>query len=295
MNITQLECFLTVADTLNFARAAEQLHVTQPAVTQQIHALERELGVQLFLRTTRTVRITQEGLVFLDDARDIVMRARRATLRFHTPDSALIRILSIGCQSNLPLLRIAPALETLARRFPDLHPRLQFIPYQHIFGLLEEGHLDAVLGFHIGKPGKPRAQYRELCKSPLACLVRDGSPLAQRTDVPPALLAEEKLVVFQPVQPQPVSRFPLQELLIDRPPRALYFCETPEAAAALVQAGFGVAVLPELLLPGLPGLRALPVAQSAPVSFGIYYRSLQNNELLKNLLPALYALDWGAR
>ena len=48
MNTTQLTCFLTVAETLNFAKAAQQLHVTQPAVTQQIHALEEELSFRLF-------------------------------------------------------------------------------------------------------------------------------------------------------------------------------------------------------------------------------------------------------
>lgn len=55
MTTMQLDCFLIVAETLNFAAAAEKLNVTQPAVTQQIHALEKELNVKLFHRTTRTV------------------------------------------------------------------------------------------------------------------------------------------------------------------------------------------------------------------------------------------------
>ena len=59
MNTFQLSCFLQVAETLNFARAAEILHVTQPAVTQQIRSLEKELGVPLFHRTTRSVKLTQ--------------------------------------------------------------------------------------------------------------------------------------------------------------------------------------------------------------------------------------------
>ena len=128
MNIDQLQCFLTVADTLNFARAAEQLHVTQPAVTQQIHALERELGVPLFRRTTRTVRITEEGLAFLDDAREIVARAERARLRFHSADSEIIHTLSIASQSAVVLGRIVPALEALAHRWPDLHPGCRSCP-----------------------------------------------------------------------------------------------------------------------------------------------------------------------
>ena len=72
MNTFQISCFLAVAEHLNFARAAEQLHVTQPAVTQQIHSLEKELGVSLFARTTRSVRLTQEGRLFLQDARQQV-------------------------------------------------------------------------------------------------------------------------------------------------------------------------------------------------------------------------------
>ena len=61
MNTVQLECFLAVADNLSFARAAEQLHITQPAVTHQISSLENELNVKLFRRTTRTVALTNDG------------------------------------------------------------------------------------------------------------------------------------------------------------------------------------------------------------------------------------------
>ena len=61
MNTFQLHCFLTVAEHLNFARAAQQLNVTQPAVTHQIRTLEAELNVKLFRRTTRTVNLTPAG------------------------------------------------------------------------------------------------------------------------------------------------------------------------------------------------------------------------------------------
>ena len=85
MNTFQLTCFLAVAETLSFARAAEQLHVTQPAVTQQIKSLEKELNVKLFRRNTRTVRMTMAGSAFLEDARHIVSLSRRAVKRFEHP------------------------------------------------------------------------------------------------------------------------------------------------------------------------------------------------------------------
>ena len=97
MNVFQMECFLAVAENLNFARAAEQLHVTQPAVTQQIHALERELNVKLFTRTTRTVKLTEQGRTFINDAQQMVAISERAKKRFETFSDDEIQLLSLGC------------------------------------------------------------------------------------------------------------------------------------------------------------------------------------------------------
>ena len=77
LNTFQLECFLAVAENLSFARAAQQLHITQPAVTQQIKALEKELNAKLFARSTRSVKLTREGAVFLYDSQHILAIARR--------------------------------------------------------------------------------------------------------------------------------------------------------------------------------------------------------------------------
>ena len=72
MNTDQLKSFIQVAENLNFARAAEILNITQSAVSRQIHSLEEELNAQLFKRTTRSVEITQEGLIFLNDAKNVL-------------------------------------------------------------------------------------------------------------------------------------------------------------------------------------------------------------------------------
>ena len=82
MNTFQLECFLAVSKFLNFARASEQMNISQPAMTHQIHALEEELHVKLFHRTTRIVELTDEGLAFLPDAMQIVSITHNAQNRF---------------------------------------------------------------------------------------------------------------------------------------------------------------------------------------------------------------------
>ncbi|WP_321015418.1 LysR family transcriptional regulator [Hungatella effluvii] len=110
MNTFQLSCFLAVAETLSFARAAEQLSITQPAVTHQIHSLETELNVKLFVRTTRTVNLTQEGTLFLNDARNILALTIRATKRFENPLEQEIQLFSIGCHSYSHMFLLADVL-----------------------------------------------------------------------------------------------------------------------------------------------------------------------------------------
>ena len=72
LNTTQLECFIAVANFLNFSRAAEHLRITQPAVSHQINALEDELGTRLFHRTSKSVQLTQAGHLFLQYAGEIL-------------------------------------------------------------------------------------------------------------------------------------------------------------------------------------------------------------------------------
>jgi DNA-binding transcriptional LysR family regulator len=81
IELRHLRYFLAVAEELNFTRAAERLHVAQPALSAQIRALERQLGCELFVRTTRSVALTSNGRIFEEDARDIVERVDAAVAR----------------------------------------------------------------------------------------------------------------------------------------------------------------------------------------------------------------------
>ncbi|MFA6892490.1 MAG: LysR family transcriptional regulator, partial [Sphaerochaetaceae bacterium] len=91
MTERQIECFLCLAKTLSFNKAAKELYLTQPAVTQQIHALENDLGVSLFCRSHKGVTLTASGLIFHEDAiaflnhsRQIVNHVRRTAERYKT-------------------------------------------------------------------------------------------------------------------------------------------------------------------------------------------------------------------
>lgn len=287
MNVFQMECFLAVAENLNFARAAEQLHVTQPAVTQQIHALEKELNVKLFTRTTRTVKLTEQGKTFVGDARQMVAISERAKKRFETASDGEIQILSIGCYNYPCLFLISSVLRELAEEYPQIHPRLQVIPFQHIYRLLDEGDLDVVVGFKEADTMKISAIYKEVRKVPLVCICPSGHPLSERTSVAMDDLKNEKLVLFSPARTAArITRMQV-ELMGERPPSEFYFCDSAEAVTVLVDAGYGISVLPELFMPREFPVARIPVEGAEPVSFGVYYKSVQGKPLLKAFIKKM--------
>lgn len=281
MNTFQLSCFLEVAEYLNFAQAAQALHVTHPAVSQQIKSLEKELGTQLFVRTTRSVRLTEDGLAFLPDARQIVALSRRATKRFSTGIDKPIEILTIGCYSSACMILMSDTLQHLRSIRPALHPSLQTIPFRHIYQRLEGGDLDAVVGFRETPDTKINARFREFAKSSIVCVCAASHPLAGANEVDTETLKKEKLVLFMPPKGMlPIMR--LQgELMGNRPPSEFYFCESAESIIVLVMAGYGISVLPDFLVPDDPMLAKIPLKDTEPVPFGVYYKSLQGNPGLK--------------
>ena len=284
MNTFQLSCFLAVAEYLNFAQAAQSLHVTHPAVSQQIQSLEKELNVKLFQRTTRTVRITEEGKAFLRDAQQIVALSERAIKRFGNGMDENIETLAIGCYNFPCMFLLSDTLENLRSIRPGLHPRLQTIPFQHIYRMLEEGDLDAVVGFRESYKQKINAQYKEIAKVSLVCLCSCKHPLANRSEVCLDELQKEKLALFVPAKAT-ISIAQMQgKLMGERPPSEVYFCESAEAIAVLVTAGYGVSVLPDYLVPDYPLIAKIPLKDTVPMSFGIYYKTLQGNPPLKAFL-----------
>lgn len=284
MNTFQLHCFLTVAEHLNFARAAQQLNVTQPAVTHQIRTLEAELNVKLFRRTTRTVNLTPAGYLFLTDAKGMLTISERAKKRFQDPNAQVIEPISIGCHNYAHLFMLAGAFRRMAELHPHLHPQLQVVPYPQLYRLLQEEAVDAVLGFKGITGGKAPGTYRELRRIGVICICQEENPLSERESVSLEELTKEKLVLTDPSTcPAVIARLQGQ-LMGERPRSDFHFCESLEAAAVLVQAGFGIAIVPDWGIPPFLPLARIPIVGTDPLSFGVYYKTLEGNAPLRSFI-----------
>ena len=144
MNTVQLECFVAVAENLNFSRASEDLKITQPAVSHQIRSLEEELGVKLFRRTSKSVSLTPEGILFLQDANMILKTAMSAKERLGSRERPMP--FDIGCHSQAELRLLPPVLKELCRELPALRPQLHIVPFESLFGMVENRQLHIAFG-----------------------------------------------------------------------------------------------------------------------------------------------------
>lgn len=284
MNTFQLTCFLAVAETLNFARAAELRGITQPAITHQIHTLETELNVKLFNRTTRTVKLTQDGQVFLNDARQIVMISERAVKRFEHPSDSDLCTLSIGCQIHGHLFLLPELLRRLAALYPNLHPQIQVVPFKHLYRFLSEDDVDIVITFQEHSTKKMPFLYKELSKIPIIGYCAADHPLAKCAQLNVSDLDREKLILHDPKKsPDSIARLQMQ-LMESHVPSDVFFCDSVEAAVILAQARYGIAVLPGNIIPQTIPLVRIPIEGIAPLSFGMYYKTLSGNPILKDFV-----------
>lgn len=140
-----------------FCTCAEQLHITQPAVTHQIHSLETELNTRLFVRTTRSVELTPAGFAFISDASDILGRTRAAKARFSGGTPGQISEFFIGCLGLPEQNLIPPVLRNLKKDFPQLHPIIRQAPLPLMQNQILEETIHVLFGFaeeteRIGEP-----------------------------------------------------------------------------------------------------------------------------------------------
>lgn len=284
MNTFQLRCFLAVANTLNFARAAQQMNISQPAITHQIKSLETELNVKLFHRSTRLVEITPEGQSFLADARSMIAISEQAKLRFSDPNDKPIEKLSIGCGSYYQLMLLSESLHELADTFPNLHPQLSVVPHEQLYRLLDNGGADLVFDIQDDAKDTSRLTFLELQKIPIGCFCRANHPLSNTECVSISELRSQPLIFCNPINLIPEIARLQWKLAEERNSSDMHFCDSIEAAAVLAEAGFGVAVLPELFLQPNSRLRTLRLADAPMLAYGVFYKPYPGDGVLRKFI-----------
>ncbi|MET8995719.1 LysR family transcriptional regulator [Amycolatopsis sp. NPDC004169] len=183
MELRALRYFVTVADELHFGRAAERLHIAQPAVSRQIARLERELGVRLFDRSPRRVRLTADGLRVLDAAREALAAADRVRVAA-SPRAGVMRI---GTGTGQFTARLERGIDALRERAPGFDVVLVDLPLPARLNALRQGELDLVLA--RGVRAAPGVRVLPTWTESLFAVVSTRHPAAGREGIGVAELA----------------------------------------------------------------------------------------------------------
>ena len=244
--LTQIEAFLTIAERRSVSEAAGVLYVTQPALTTRIKNLERELGVELFIRTPRGMRLTAEGRAFRSHAQRAVQSLAEGR--------QLLRELREGRVGEL-LVGAAPAISTyvlplVLRRFQAAFPQVHLI--------VRTGHSEEILEMvlreqaHVGLVRElphPATTSQALYEDEIVLVVDPGHRFAQESSILVRELAGERLILFDRTS----SYFVLTSAFFREAgvvPRGVMELDNVDATKKMVEHGLGIAFLPYTAIRG---------------------------------------------
>ncbi|GAA3989508.1 LysR substrate-binding domain-containing protein [Allokutzneria multivorans] len=234
-DLRRLRYFVAVAEELHFGRAAERLHIAQPALSRQIRALEDELKTALFVRNRRTTVLTAAGDQLLTDARDLLAAAEAAHRRV-TAAAEAKPMLTIGF---MPGIVVTPAVRVLARHLPDVTVQLLRTSWHDQVKVIQDGRVDvSIVRLPVDQRG---LTVRPLFTEPRVVMVPTGHRLAGKETVSVTELADEHLLQDPDAVPE-WRDIALELRKRNRPevPRI----NSVEEKLELVAAGAGISVLP---------------------------------------------------
>lgn len=260
MELRQLEYFLAVAEHANFTRAAEALHVAQPWVSAQIRRLERELGNELFDRSSRVLRLTRFGKAVLPLAGAVL----RAVDEIHSAADAMVGVLAgkltIGTVAHsLPLL--ADALAVFRKAHPAVAVMVTEGSSDRLTAAVLERQLDmAVMGWATVPP--PQLREQVLVRENIVAVVHGGDPLAGRESIALAEL-RNRAIISHPQGCEIRTTIDQACLATGFTPRVVFETSSADMMRHLVIRDLGVAVTPKLPNDLLGQLRQIDLSDRA--------------------------------
>jgi DNA-binding transcriptional LysR family regulator len=291
MELRHLKSFLAVADGLNFTRAAQHLHVSQPALSAHIKQLEAEIGVLLLLRSRRSVVLTPAGESFQRDAaaiQQMLAEAERRAQRVARGEAGHLRIAFVASAA----IDLVPAVVLAFRRqYPAVTLDLMNLRSVDQVTQLEEGRLDA--GF-LRLPMAPRnLEIIPIHKEPFVVVMPAGHRLLSKPEFHPQDAAAEDFLAYG--RRWAPGFFDRWMSIFERAgvtPRIVQETGEMSTLLSLVSAGVGIAVVPRGIAAsrtGNMGVRALP--PRSPLSeIGLAMRTDEKNPLLARLRNLSHAM-----
>jgi DNA-binding transcriptional LysR family regulator len=189
MEWNEVRTFLAVADTRSFSRAAEVLHLSQPAVSKRIQALEASLGVALFDRIGKRVHLTDAGRLFAPRAAALLHAVRDTETLLRNLHARVDGKLRLATSHHIGLHRLAPVLRTFSQAYPEVELDIRFMDSEEAHALVAEGDVELAV-VTLDPAGESHLQAHRLWPDPLEFVVSEDHALAAARRITIATLSE---------------------------------------------------------------------------------------------------------
>jgi DNA-binding transcriptional LysR family regulator len=286
MDVRQLRSFVVVAEELHFRRAADRLHLSQPALSQQIRSLENELEVPLLFRNRRRVELTAAGASFLPEAHDLLATLDSAIATARRVHEGRVGRLRIGFVGSA-LLSIVPAvLQRFRAARPEVELELRERSTVEQLSALRGGEIDiGLVPLPIDEVG---LDVKVLVREPAIAVLPAGHALAGLARIGLARLAAEPFVLF------PRAQAPgFHDRLVDAvsregdAPRVVQQATEMQTIVGLVAAGIGVSLVPSSVERlALPGVAYRPVIRAPRVELAVITRRGDRSPFVRAFLAS---------
>jgi DNA-binding transcriptional LysR family regulator len=270
MELRHLRYFIVVAEELNFTRAAERLHIAQPPLSQQIQALEAELGVQLFERKKRPLQLTPAGQVLLTEARLVFATVERAIISTKRASRGEIGRLVVGANSSIANSVLPDILRVFRSRFGDVELVLRELTSFQQIQELRSRQID--VGFDRlpnENENESDLSFLPILQESLVIALPEQHPLAVKSQIPLKALADEPFVL------PPPDLVPSYSQIID-------LCQQVGFTPKVVQQATWMITVLSLVAGGV-GIALLPANAQNLVRKGVVYREIQGENLTRQL------------
>jgi DNA-binding transcriptional LysR family regulator len=244
LELRLVRSFIAVADEGHFARAAQRLNITQPALSRQMQQLEREIRTALFTRVGRAARLTMAGRIFLDHARRLLASAEAAAVAARRAGEGVVGHLVVGFVSPATYTVVPTVFRAFRERAPDVALELRQLSSGAQAEALRNREIDVGL-LHPPVEGAPLLGLRVVVDQPFVAVLPARHPLAREPSIWPGVLADEPFVIF-PRRTGPGLYDTILGLCQGAgfSPRVVQEAEQMQTIVSLVAAEVGVALVP---------------------------------------------------
>ncbi|MDB6031423.1 MAG: LysR family transcriptional regulator [Verrucomicrobiales bacterium] len=292
MELRHLKYFVAVAETLSFRQAAERLHMAQPPLSAQIKSLETELGVRLFERTTRTVRLTHAGQVFVQEARALLAGSAEAQRKVQEADQGWVGTIRLGVIAPVANTWLANVLRNFRQQFPAVQLSVFDLTSTEQLRRLRLNELD--VGLLRPPVGDSDLECVFVEKSEQVLALPAGHKLAKKRKLEWKDFHDQELVLIHPNgQHGYYDSFMAACAKAGAKPRPAQYAHDIQTKMWLISAGFGIApttaTLMQIKRPGLV-FRALP-SPLAPVQTALVWRKRDDSPVLNHFRGCFFAVQ----